>query len=593
MFSNVIEETLKSVEPGFTTDIFIVVIFGLFILSILWTKINKCHRFTDNAPNLLTSIGILGTFLGIVIGLLSFNTNDIDGSIGQLLDGLKVAFITSLVGMFCAIVLKGLSTSNLISPKIISEVKEDISVVDLYNIMNSQNENIIKLQSLLSDSNDSSLTGQIKLMRSELSDSNKNIYESLKKYEEPLLKLNNIEENTKHTNAALKDLDDNFKSNQQIFKEFSTELWQQLENFADILSKSATEQIIEALKNVISEFNDKLTEQFGQNFKDLNEAVKDLVIWQNNYKTQLSDMKNQFDLSVDSMGTMEKSIENISTNSKIIPENMNHLESVMKVNQHQIENLSNHLEAFKDIRDRAVEAVPEIRVQIDNTIEGITKASTELIEGVSNSTEKISSVMVQSADDFSENVSKTNGALIQSSDTLTKSSTEIKDQLTLTIQDINKNVREMIENISKNSEDINKSFKEISTNVETELSATNQKMSKSFNNSIDELQGLSKKISNTLLDVTSELKNNIQNVSEEQVRQTSKVLNGLDKSIESTIQETSNNISKQIDTIDKITEQEINNVMNAMGKALGSISNQFTNDYQKLVNEMKKIVEHK
>jgi len=591
MFAGIIESSLKSIEPSLTTDLFIVVILAIFLLSLYWTKKGKHYDFTEYAPTLLTSIGILGTFTGIVIGLLNFDSNNIDTSISQLLDGLKIAFTTSLVGMLSALVYKFLTTSNFIAPKINEDIKEDVTVKDLYSIMNSQNENIIKLQNLLSDSADSSLIGQIKLLRSEFNDSLKLTNKTLENIESRTSSLDNMSNTLITSNEVLKNIDDKMKLNQDSFKEFTQELWKQFDNFANILSKSATEQIIEALKNVISEFNDKLTEQFGQNFKELNDSVKELVIWQDNYKTQLSEMRTQFDASVSSMGNMEKSMENISVSSKTIPENMNLLEDVMKINQHQIDELSRHLEAFKDIRDKAVEAVPEIRTQIDNTIEGISKASQELIDGVSASTDKISTVMVQSADDFAENVNKTNGALVESSNTLMSSSTEIKDQLTLTIQDINKHVREMISNISKNSEDINKSFKEISTNVETELSSTNKKMVNSFNSSIDELQNLSKRISDTLTGVTSELKNNIENVSQEQLKQTTKVLNGLDQSIQKTIQETSGSISKQIDTIDKITEQEIKNVMQSMGQSLGSIANQFTNDYQKLVAEMKKIVE--
>lgn len=46
------------------------------------------------------ALGILGTFTGIIIGLLNFDTESIDTSIPVLLDGLKTAFITSIVGMF-------------------------------------------------------------------------------------------------------------------------------------------------------------------------------------------------------------------------------------------------------------------------------------------------------------------------------------------------------------------------------------------------------------------------------------------------------------------------------------------------------------
>lgn len=620
MISNVIENILHGINVNLVTDIFIVATIIILFLSIVWTKRDKHHEFTDYAPTLLTSVGILGTFTGIVVGLLSFNVSDIDGSIEHLLSGLKIAFITSLVGMLSSIILKFLTSSNIVSPPRKEDVKEDISIKDLYSVMESQNKNIIKVQELLSDSADSSLIGQIKLMRSDVSDNNKvvnknleNLYEPLKQLEnkqdkqlellqQPLNILSNIEKSIGLSNDLLKNLDDNQVKAQIIFHKFSEELWTQLENFASILSKSATEQIIEALKDVIKEFNEKLTEQFGQNFKELNSAVKDLVVWQDNYKGQLSDMEKQFNQSVSSMSDMGKSMELISSSSKSIPESMGNLETIISTNQHQVDELSRHLEAFSEIRDKAVEAVPEIKAQIDITVKGVHEASLELIEGITSSTDKISSVIVQSADDFANNVNATNGALVESSNTLTLSSTEIKEQLNMTIQDINKYLREMIENLSVNSKEISSNFKDIGTSLETELSSTNKHMIENLksmsenitdrsNNINNEFEKSAKTITSTLSSTSLELQSSIEKLSNEQLKQTTKILNGLDQSIEKTIKDTTSSLSRQIETMDKVAEQEINNVMNAMGKSLGSITQKFTEDYKALVSEMQQVIE--
>ena len=44
---------------------------------------------------LTTTLGIFGTFVGIFIGLLGFDVNDITSSVPQLLGGLKTAFLIS------------------------------------------------------------------------------------------------------------------------------------------------------------------------------------------------------------------------------------------------------------------------------------------------------------------------------------------------------------------------------------------------------------------------------------------------------------------------------------------------------------------
>src|SRR5690606_19842245 len=76
---------------------------GVFLLALVVIYKDTHPRYQQFAPGLLTTLGILGTFVGISIGLANFDANDIDGSIPPLLDGLKTAFITSIVGIALSI----------------------------------------------------------------------------------------------------------------------------------------------------------------------------------------------------------------------------------------------------------------------------------------------------------------------------------------------------------------------------------------------------------------------------------------------------------------------------------------------------------
>lgn len=63
------------------------------------------HRIVDYFPSLVSTLGVLGTFVGITKGLMAFDTTDLDNSIPGLLDGLKTAFFTSLAGMIGSMIL--------------------------------------------------------------------------------------------------------------------------------------------------------------------------------------------------------------------------------------------------------------------------------------------------------------------------------------------------------------------------------------------------------------------------------------------------------------------------------------------------------
>lgn len=54
----------------------------------------------------VVSLGLLGTFGGILYGLWIFSVDQLDISIPQLLEGLKTAFLTSIAGMLSSLLLK-------------------------------------------------------------------------------------------------------------------------------------------------------------------------------------------------------------------------------------------------------------------------------------------------------------------------------------------------------------------------------------------------------------------------------------------------------------------------------------------------------
>ena len=99
MFATPIEDFLKATGADQLTEWFLLAIGTVFIICLFLRLINRMHGLTAYAPTLLTTIGILGTFAGIISGLLGFEVENIDESIATLLEGLKTAFITSLAGM--------------------------------------------------------------------------------------------------------------------------------------------------------------------------------------------------------------------------------------------------------------------------------------------------------------------------------------------------------------------------------------------------------------------------------------------------------------------------------------------------------------
>jgi hypothetical protein len=86
-----------------TTWLFMPAIVGVTIL--LHIRYNE--RDLHYGPIILTMLGIFGCFLGIATGLLHFDTENIQGSVPSLLEGIKTSFWASILGIGGALTIKG------------------------------------------------------------------------------------------------------------------------------------------------------------------------------------------------------------------------------------------------------------------------------------------------------------------------------------------------------------------------------------------------------------------------------------------------------------------------------------------------------
>lgn len=540
-----IENVLLRWTAGDVANAFILVLLIILIYGLYAAKRGLMPGLVNYVPNLLTTVGILGTFIGIVIGLIGFDIGDIDGSIGVLLDGLKTAFLTSLVGMLFAIFFKAIDSTGKLRPKQASEVVESVGPEDIHKEIKAQREAIERLSQSISGDEDSALISQIRLLRSDHN------------------------EQAKAVRQTLQEADD---AQRQRFEAFQGELWNQLNSFSEMLSKSATEQVINALKEVVADFNRNLTEQFGENFKRLNAAVDELVKWQDNYRDQLKQMNDQYAQGVQAISQTASSVETITQQTQRIPETMDNLRAVMETASHQLKELERHLEAFRDMRDRAVEAVPQIRDQMDQMVNDISTATKDAGEQIMAATQQSYTQMIEGAKEFEDRVHRTNEGITNASDALANNSERVREQLDDTMKDINERVRSMLAEITSGSQDINKTLLESNKKLGTDIKEVQYQVT----DSIEKMQ--------------KQLESSIQEVTQAQSREVSRAAQALEQELNKSVSRTGESVNKQLEAIDDAMNNEIERVMNAMGEALASISNRFTDDYSRLTSEMSKVV---
>ncbi|ASK69472.1 hypothetical protein CF168_11660 [Shewanella bicestrii] len=576
--TNTIAAYIASFSAESISNAFIYLIVSIFITSLFLAYLGRYNSFTHGTANSLTSLGILGTFAGIVVGLMEFNPSNIDGSIELLLEGLKTAFLTSLVGMAASILYK---TIVSLYPKGNKQEHKVVSPEDIYQVMSQQLIVSNELLGAIKGDEDSSLTSQIKNLRLDMNDAGKH---QVKFFEMQL----------------------------QKFESFQSILWEKMDEFAGMLSKSATEQVINALKEVIVEFNDKLTEQFGENFKRLDESVKKLVDWQENYRIQLEDMAVKYQLGVDAISATEKSVASINDRAESIPVSMEKLLQVMELGHGQMTELEQRLEAFKDLRNKAIEAMPQIKTQMDATMDVISqsvqaashhytdllKESKQVIENFSSTaTESIGSMkshlldgaekltlkleegahdiggrLAEASNDIQTNVSSAAGGLQNMTNYLSTTTEQIREHLESSITELNAELRVFVADIKQDTKQTGLILKE-----------ANQEL-------VTSTQQIQVETSNAFVKLHERLETTLEEIFQVQAQAVRRTFDSLEDQITTAVGQTGSAVNKQVEVLDHQMQQEINRTISQMGEALATVTQQFTRDYQKLVREMANVV---
>lgn len=384
-----------------TTIVFSVLITLILMVSLFLDKDGKRKRFIEYAPTLMTSLGILGTFWGVVLGLLDFDTINIDSSIPNLLSGLKTAFVSSIIGMLAAIIFNTIDAWRFADMRDEADAFQrsiDASIL-------KQTDILLDIQQGLCGTEQSSLNSQLKELRLYIS---------------------------KHN------------------EEFDEALSSKFDTFSNNVATVSSELIGESLRGIVNDFNNALFGQFGDNFKALDSSVIKLLEWQDSYKENLSLMQEQFNINTESMSRIAKdmtdvavTITAIESSCKNIPETMDELKSIIITTQNQLGDLVFNLESFVLIRDQAMAAAPQIHEHIAAMGSMFTTSADKLQEILEesdhrliNNAERVNKIMDDGINQFGTEIHKGMDALRQIGKDLVKGNGEICEVLEKGAQDI-------------------------------------------------------------------------------------------------------------------------------------------------------------
>jgi DNA repair exonuclease SbcCD ATPase subunit len=340
-------------HPAFSYAISLAILLSPFLLS------NK--HSPSSVTGLTATFGIFGTFLGIFAGLLAFKVSDIEGSVPTLLEGLKTAFLTSLAGISAGIIIK-------VYPKLYG-FKQEVAE-------NSEgSEGIIRLLSDIRDLNIKQITNQTQLLQ--------NIEKAL------------CGEGDTTVLTQLQKIRTSFADKQdELIKEFKV--------FAKTMAENNSNALIDALSQVMRDFNAKINEQFGDNFKQLNQAVEKILIWQQKYKEEIEQMIIAFDKSLQGIEQSEQNLAEINKHADHFSVVAKNLESVINGLDEQKNQVQARLQEFADISKEAKSAIPIIKEEVNKLTKEFTATVSAALAEISLTIASVKDTVAKQSSTLSE-----------------------------------------------------------------------------------------------------------------------------------------------------------------------------------------------
>jgi hypothetical protein len=366
----------------------------------------------DSIPGVFTSLGVLGTFSGILFGLLGFDASDLDKSIPILLGGMQTAFITSVIGLLCSLVFSRISkmvwySSDDDKGDMSSEIGVLRSILNTLQSDSAQNnennqsliQEIKSLTQSIIGSGDESLNSQLLKLRSTFRDSQDDTIKELrglsKSTEENLSALKKIDQGlngdgeTSLLNQVLRmreEQNEHAKANRSNFefivdamKANSDLLTKKFDEFAELMAKNNTEALVEVMKAATEEFNAQMSaiiERLVQeNFDELNRSVERMNTWQQENKTMITQLTDQFKDTVSQFRITSEELDKVEKNtSALIDDNGIFAQMIKELNEVLIED-TKLLESSKVLSDssaslqEASQAVKDSSNELNNWVE--------------------------------------------------------------------------------------------------------------------------------------------------------------------------------------------------------------------------------
>lgn len=394
----------------------------IFVLTVYFQFFKYSSRTAEAAPTILTSIGIFGTFLGVALGLTNFDTQNLQESVPLLLAGLKTAFWSSIAGLLGALSIKGRAVMD--ATKGDSNQQRTASIDDLHNAMTLIHQSLSE--------KDQTLMQELSMLRVENQRQSDDLISTLSRYQTEMVEAN-------------------------------------------------TQALIDALGAVMRDFNTKIDEQYGDNFKRLNESVGKMLDWQKEYKQQLVELADNQKTIGHSMKDASSAFENMVSHAESFNGISESLGNMLQGLNTQRDVLDKHLSGLARLVSEAGEGLPQLEERMTFLTTGLAESLSQYSERMESMLEKTTSSMDSTTQKLTANLQTSYSDAFGQLDnkilqTLTQTDKQIAKLDAALEQELNKSLKTMGEQLAALSEKFVQDYSPLTERLHDLVNLANQKV---------------------------------------------------------------------------------------------------------------------
>lgn len=420
---------------------------------ILWSKVNM--RWFNALPNILTGIGIVGTFIGLVAGIYiaspGLSADDIDKAkeaLNVLLSGASLAFLTSIVGLSSSMLFSKAEKNKIhefdrLCQGFVAEMDERVEYFSAERLSNKVLQESKKQSFALETfANDLAVTmGQVmqeqvatplveainELTENQKSANDETIEKVMEEFAASIsgaagVEMQALAETIKTISAKLEDQIIALSDGHKAMNETATFIMNEMTNVAENASNR--------INDLTGELSHAVTAQKGLNESsgELHERIKETVFTAGNVIEKSNDVLENANITIDKQSELISQTHNIAEQFSNTAKNIEQTHLLISNTQEQIkenwkdyqdrfmkvdESLGNMFNNLNDGMSQYARSTNEYLIELDKHAAKVVKELAFASKEISDSIESLGDGLEQHSSDFMKKISSVKKASVQ------------------------------------------------------------------------------------------------------------------------------------------------------------------------------------